>query len=541
MGVIVDFFMAFPLIFKYAFMGVKTIIDAITKPFKAAYNVSSGQVGKLYQSDASTVGGKVDGSATSNAVKNASLKQESQKEDNSFLGKLMKLLTSDISGTGAGKEISPKMAAKLELKKQALNKELANDTKRLKEGKVFQYEAKTKSGKYVKDQIFGFSKADINAYLLNEGLEPYSIESNKYIDFLYGDGPFSSRRMKNKDLIFFLTQLVTYIKAGITLTESMRILVNQSGKDRRKRSIYSSIVYELIMGTAFSEAINKQGNVFPPLLINMLKAAEATGELEETLDDMVEYYTEIESTRKEMVSAMTYPAFITGFAFTIVAFILVYVIPQFSQIYESMDVQISGMTLVLLNLSAFLQNYLLMMILIIVAIIGLIVLVYKKVKEIRQFMQVFFMKLPVFGNIIIYNEMSIFAKTFASLLKNNVNITESVDILSKITNNEIYKEIMIKTINNIAAGDKISDAFKDHWAIPEVAYNMIVTGESTGQLAEMMNRVAQFYQEQHRNIIASLKSLIEPIMIMTLAVMVGAILIAVIVPMFDMYDKLTLG
>ena len=137
--------------------------------------------------------------------------------------------------------------------------------------------------------------------------------------------------------------------------------------------------------------------------------------------------------------------------------------------------------------------------------------------------------------------MTIFSKTFSSLLKNNVNITESVDILSKITDNEIYKEIMFKTIENIAAGDRISEAFKDHWAVPEVAYYMIVTGESTGQLAEMMGRVAAFYQEQHKTLVNSLKSLIEPIIICLLAIIVGVIIVSVIVPMFDMYQNLTLG
>ena len=133
---------------------------------------------------------------------------------------------------------------------------------------------------------------------------------------------------------------------------------------------------------------------------------------------------------------------------------------------------------------------------------------------------------------------TVFTKTFASLLKNNVFITESIDILSKITNNEIYKEIMATTIDNIARGDKISTAFKDHWAVPSVAYYMIVTGESTGELAQMLDKVSQYYQEQHRAIVSNLKALIEPILIAGLAIVVGGIILAVIVPMFDMYGEL---
>ena len=148
------------------------------------------------------------------------------------------------------------------------------------------------------------------------------------------------------------------------------------------------------------------------------------------------------------------------------------------------------------------------------------------------------MKMPIIKNLIIYNELTIFTKTFASLLKNNVFITDSMDLLVKITNNEIYKDIMFKTIENISKGDSISESFKNHWAIPEVAYHMIVTGESTGELASMMQKVSEYYQEQHRNLVTNLKNFIEPVMICTLAVVVGLIIIAVMGPMFGLYDSI---
>ena len=135
--------------------------------------------------------------------------------------------------------------------------------------------------------------------------------------------------------------------------------------------------------------------------------------------------------------------------------------------------------------------------------------------------------------------MAIFSKTFASLLNNNVFITDSMDILSKITNNEVYKSILYKTINNIVKGEKISEAFKDHWAIPDVAYYMIVTGEETGELGNMMQKVSEYYQMMHRNIVNNLKAFIEPIMISFLAIVVGGIIVAVIVPMFGMYNNIS--
>ena len=148
------------------------------------------------------------------------------------------------------------------------------------------------------------------------------------------------------------------------------------------------------------------------------------------------------------------------------------------------------------------------------------------------------MKIPVVGNIIIYSEITTFAKTFASLINHNVFITDSMEILSKITNNEIYKDLIYKTIENLSKGDTISSAFKNHWAFTDIAYEMIVTGERTGELGNMMERVAVFYAEQHENIVSQLKSFIEPVMIAFLAFIVGGLLLAVIVPMFNIYNEI---
>ena len=171
-------------------------------------------------------------------------------------------------------------------------------------------------------------------------------------------------------------------------------------------------------------------------------------------------------------------------------------------------------------------------------LIRLFSIAYKKIKAFRVGVQKTLMKMPIIKNLIIYNEMTIFTKTFASLLKNNVFITDSMDILVKITNNEIYKDIIYTTIDNISKGDNISESFRNHWAIPEVAYHMIVTGESTGELAQMMQKVSEYYQEQHRNLVTNLKNFIEPILIVTLAIVVGGIILAVMVPMFGLYDTI---
>lgn len=434
-----------------------------------------------------------------------------------------------------------KQNPKLQAEKELLMTDLASGKeKRTNKPVAFRYKAIDPTGKLVKGTFTGSSKLDVNAFLVNEGYDVYSIKTSSFINFVYGQSSFGAQKMSNKDLIFWLTQLYTYVKSGIPLTDAVKILSNQMGKKGNRKKVFEKIIYELTMGSSFSDALEKQGKVFPSLLINMLKASEATGELEETLKDMADYYREIETTRKQMISAMTYPAIITVFALGVITFILMYVIPQFTKVYEQADITVNGFTKSIIDFSNFLKSNISFILLITAVIFLVIFLSYKNIKFFRKNIQILLMHLPVIGKVIIYNEMTIFTKTFASLLKNNVFITESIELLSKVTNNEVYKEIMYNTITNIAKGEKISESFKDHWAIPDVAYYMIVTGESTGELAAMMDNVSTYYQEQHRAIVANLKAFIEPIMITSLAVVVGAIILAVIIPMFDLYGSISM-
>lgn len=403
---------------------------------------------------------------------------------------------------------------------------------------LYQYQAKNAEGKIVKDYFEAFSKVEVHSFLLSEGYEVYKIKTSPWIRFLHSKSTVNNVKMKTKDIIFFTTQLSTYIKAGIPLAEAIKILSRQFKKKAYKK-IFSSIIYDLTMGESFSESLNKQGKAFPRLLINMIKTSEMTGELPEALDDMADYYSEVNKTRKQMITALMYPTMVFIFAIGVIIFILVWVIPQFVEIYESMDAsKIPAFTLLVISVSNFLKENALWILLCVIASIMAIVFLYKKSKGIRMIMQYIAMHIPVMGNVIIYNEVTMFTKTFSSLLKHNVFITDSMEILNKITNNEIYKMLILDTISNIARGDKISLAFKDHWAFPIPAYEMLVTGEKTGQLPDMMGKVAVYYQEMHAQSVARIKTFIEPILIIFLTVMVGIIILAIILPMFGMYDMI---
>ncbi len=402
---------------------------------------------------------------------------------------------------------------------------------------TYRYLARNTEGKIVKGYFPAFSKMDVFSYLTDEKMIVYEITSSKLITFLHGETSAFRTKMKTKDLIFWLTQLSTYIKAGIPLTDSVKVL-SQQDKRKKYRPIYESLIYELTMGQPFSEALKRQGNSFPPLLTNMVKSAEMVGNIESTLDEMADYYQEVEDTKRAIISAISYPAIVFVFAIAIVIFMLTYIVPQFVAVYESMDAEINIITQICLNISAFLKTKYLYLIIGLVTIIALYIYLYKNIKAFRVMMQKLFMHIPVIGKIIIYKEMSLFARTFSTLQKNNILLSDSIEILAKITNNEIYKDVMTRTIDNLIKGEKMSDTFKDHWAIPDVAYFMIVTGESTGELAEMLEKVADYYQKLERQSVNLIKTFIEPVMIVTLAVIVGFILVSVLIPMFGLYETI---
>ena len=402
---------------------------------------------------------------------------------------------------------------------------------------VWEYIAINEKGKKVKGYFEAYTRVDVQSFLLGEGLAVYSIRTNKLIQTLHGNKGKSNSRIKPKDLIFLLAQLSTYLKSGIPLVDALNILIRQVQKKSHK-NILREVTYDLTVGESLSNAMEKRGKAFDKLLINMIKAAELTGELPEALDDMVEYYTQSEEARKEMISALTYPTIVFIFAIGVITFVMIYVVPKFVDIYKSMDSkQIPKFTLMVMNISNFVKKNIFIMLGIVIAVIALIIFLHKKVKIIRTMNQWFLMHIPVLKDVIIYNEVTMFSKTFASLLSHNVYITDSMDILNRVTNNEFFKMMILDTVANLARGEKISTAFKDQWAFPIPAYEMIVTGEKTGQLAEMMERVSIYYQGLHKSIVSRMKALVEPILIVFLTFAVGIILLAIIVPMFNMYQQ----
>ena len=405
-----------------------------------------------------------------------------------------------------------------------------NSVKEVAKKTRYKYLVYNSQGSKMKGYIDAYNKKEVEAFLNNEGYRIISITISK-------DIYFGSEKIKISELAFMLTQLSTYLKAGISLIDAIGILEHQT-VDARKRRVCSNIKYELVKGENLSNALASQGNVFPQLLINMIKTSEMTGDLPSILDDMTEYYTTLDRTRKAAVSAMIYPTIIFVFSLMVIAFIFTFVIPQFVDMFNENDATIPAITTIVIKISNFLTTKGLYLIGAIGVILLCYALLFKHVRSFRKAMQSFYMKLPVVGDIIIYKEVAMFTKTFASLLNHDVFITDSMAILSNITSNEVYSDIISDSIKYLQRGARISDSFKGKWAFPVVAYEMLQTGENTGRLATMMEYVAKYYDDLHSNYIKRLNTFIEPVMIVFLAVVVGIVVLSVVVPMFSMYGQI---
>lgn len=398
---------------------------------------------------------------------------------------------------------------------------------------TFNYVVKDSSGKQIKGSFDAKTITEVESFLIGEGYEIVKVEPQKKNAFTM-DITLFGNRLKSGDLSFVLTQISTYLKAGIPLVDSVRILAKQTEK-ASKRKIYEKIVYDLVSGEKFSTALENQEEVFPRLLINMVKASELTGDLPTILDEMAEYYTSIDQTKKQMIAALTYPLVVLIVSFIVVIFCLVYVVPSFVKMYAETESSLPAITVFTMSLSSFFSAHYITIIIILTAIIVGFITAYQNIKDFRRRVQIIAMKTPVLGKIIIYSEVSMLTRTFSELLNHSVHITDTMAVLSKISNNEVYKEIISNTLDTLSKGGKISESFHGHWAFPVVAYEMLVTGEETGKLGDMMEKVADHYNNLHKNTLTTVKSLLEPITIIFLAVAVGFILLSIVIPMFDIY------
>ncbi len=398
---------------------------------------------------------------------------------------------------------------------------------------TFSYQARDTSGKIVSGIQEALNEDNAVTSLMSRGLMVLTLQQKS-----------ATARKKKKiytvketDLVLFTRQLSTMVEAGISLVQALTALYDQCDPKRQKalREVISDVTTRVQGGDTFHEAIGKHPRVFDRLFVSMVKAGEHGGLLAEILDRLAGFLEASSRLRKKVKSAMTYPVIVISIAFLITTFLIVKVVPIFGEIFKDFGAKLPAPTQFLIDLSDFMRNewYFL---------IGGLLAVFFGIRTFlrsnggRQFWDRWKLKLPVFGPLLHKICMSRFARTFAQLIRSGVPILEVLEIVAGASGNHVV-EISIKgAAEDVEKGDNLSVALSKKPIFPPMMLRMVSAGESTGKIDTMLEKMADFWDEEIEAMLDALTSLIEPILIVVLGVIVGGIVIAMFLPIFKLNE-----
>jgi type IV pilus assembly protein PilC len=385
------------------------------------------------------------------------------------------------------------------------------------------------TGREINSVLDASSESNAVATLLNRNLLVVSIQEK-----ISKKGKSAGGSVPLADLVVFTRQLATMIDAGLAMVQSLQALAEQSSNKMMRETI-KDVCSRVESGDSFSDALQKHPKVFDRLYYCMVGAGEKGGLLAEILSRLATYQENTARLRKKVKSAMMYPTIVTIIAVGITIFLLVKVVPVFSDIFSSLGGKLPTPTQWLINISNALQHYFILFILGAGGIVGGW-LYFIKTPTGRAFWDAKRIKLPIFGQIAHKICLARFARTLASLVRSGVPILEVLAIVRNTVGNVVMEKAIMVASDDIERGESISDALAKHPVFPTMIIRMITAGEATGKIDSMLERVADFLDEEIETTLSGLTSLIEPLLIVFLGVVVGGIVICMFLPIFKLSD-----
>lgn len=394
----------------------------------------------------------------------------------------------------------------------------------------FAYVAReTGTGREIRSSLEANTEQAAIAALLNRNLLVVSIQEK-----VTKKGRTAGGSVPLADLVMFTRQLATMIDAGLAMVQSLQALADQT-QNKAMRDVIKDICARVEGGDSFSEALQKHPKVFNRLFIAMVGAGEKGGLLAEILARLAVYLENTARLRKKVKSAMMYPTVVTVVAIAITIFLLVKVIPVFGEIYTGFGGKLPGPTQFLMNVSDLLKSY---FIYVMLAMGGSVYgwLAWIKTKKGREFWDKYRIKLPVFGVIAHKICLARFTRTLASLVRSGVPILEVLQIVSQTVGNVIMERAVKTASSDIERGESISQALSKHPIFPNMIVRMVTAGEQTGKIDNMLERIADFLDEEIETTLSGITALIEPILIVFLGVVIGGMVICMFLPIFKMSE-----
>lgn len=399
---------------------------------------------------------------------------------------------------------------------------------------IFRYSGRTKTGAPKKGIIEAPNKKVAMEKLRAQGINARELQESNSI--LHKDIAFGTK-VKHQEFVIYCRQYATLIRAGIPVVEATHILGEQTRSKPLKRALMQ-VEEDIRNGMAFSDAAGKHPKVFPLLFVNMMRAGEATGNVDDTLDRLASTLEKQYNIKKKIQSAMTYPAILSLLTLVVGMFLMVFIVPTFMDAFKEMNLEMPLITVIVVGISDWLIQFWYLVIL------GLLVLVvglhyfYKNNKEFHYAVNVFLLRMPIFGQLLQKDIIARMTRTLSTLFSSSVPILQALTIVEKVGGNPVMGKVVLEARDNLEKGGTLSEPLEKSWLFPPLVTQMTSIGEKTGSLDYMLEKIADFYEEEVNRAVDTMKSLIEPLMIVVLALVVGVIVAAIFLPMFQLYENM---
>lgn len=349
----------------------------------------------------------------------------------------------------------------------------------------------------------------------------------------------AGRRAKTDEIVVFTRQLSTMVSAGIPLLECLEVLAEQAETPNFQATL-SGVVEEVRSGKDLSKSLEQYPKVFTPLFVSMVRAAEVSGQLDIILTRLAEYLEAAAELKRSIKSAMTYPVISLVLVIGIASFLLIGIVPQFKPIFDSLQVDLPGITQVTMDVAFWFKDYWYVVFGGIFASFFLFG-VFKKTEKGAMFLDTMMLKVPVFGPLFHKVAVSRFSRTFSTLIKSGVPILAAMEIVAETSGNRLLSKAVRNAQDSVRQGDTLSEPLAKSGVFPPMVVKMIAIGERSGALEALLEKISVFYDQQVSASVKSLTSLIEPILISVMGFLVGTIVLAVFLPIFKLQQKLAGG
>lgn len=412
----------------------------------------------------------------------------------------------------------------------------------------FKFEARDATGKVVKGAVKADSQADVLADLRRRNLTPLDVSKSGGLADLFGRGSRGGTKRrgtakrasaKKGELEVFTRQLSTMLGAGIPMLEALEILTDQA-ESPGFHFCLNKVVEDIRSGSDLSKALEPHKKVFSHIYVSMIRAGEVSGQIDIILTRLAEYLEAAAHLRNEIKSAMTYPVISLVLVIGIASFLMIGIVPSFKPVFESLEVELPALTVLIMDIAFFMRDYW-------YVIFGGMFGAFLGLKAVCKTPKgayakdMVMLRVPVFGVLFKKVALSRFARTFSTLVKSGVPILGAMEIVSDTAGNLVISRIVDTAKDSVRNGDSLSEPFMKSTVFPPMVVKMMAIGERSGALDALLEKIAEFYDQQVEAEVKGLTSMIEPIMIAVMGVIVGGIVLAVFLPIFKLQEKLSGG